>query len=264
MPIPRSPGIFCRAWALVAFTLVSGASAAAAIAAPALPQGEHVVYEAAGGLAFEGYYVDAGKTAPLVVIAHDWDGLTDYEIRRARMLAEQGYSVFALDLFGKGIRPTKMEDRRQHTGELYRDRAKMRAIMTAGLKSAGERGANLGNAVVIGYCFGGAAVLELARAGQALKGFVSIHGGLSTPAGQDYSKTQGQLLVQHGAADENISLADFAELAGQLEAHNVQHEMIAYGGAPHAWTVFGSERYRDVADQRSWTRLLGFLAEVLR
>ncbi|MEJ2521145.1 MAG: dienelactone hydrolase family protein, partial [Desulfuromonadales bacterium] len=121
---------------------------------------------------------------------HDWDGLTDYEVKRANMLAELGYAVFAADLFGKGVRPTEVTDKRQHTGELYKDRAKMRALIQGAVDQAKQLGGRVDNAVVMGYCFGGAAVLEYARSGADVKGHVTFHGGLSTPEGQDYSKTK--------------------------------------------------------------------------
>ena len=73
------------------------------------------------GQAYEGYYISPTADAPLVLLVHDWDGLTDYEVKRANMLAELGYAVFAADLFGKGVRPTEVKDKRQHTGELYKD-----------------------------------------------------------------------------------------------------------------------------------------------
>ena len=82
------------------------------------------------------------------------------------------------------------------------------------------------------------------RSGADLKGFVTFHGGLSTPEGQDYSKAKGKFMVLHGSADTNISMQDFADLASSLEMNGIDHEMITYGGAPHAFTVFGSERYR--------------------
>jgi dienelactone hydrolase len=123
------------------------------------------------GQSYEGYYISPSNQAPFVLLIHDWDGLTDYEIKRANMLAEQGFSVFALDLFGAGVRPTEVTDKRQHTGELYKNREKMRALMKAALNTAKNKGANIENAVVVGYCFGGAAVLELARSGAELKGF---------------------------------------------------------------------------------------------
>lgn len=233
------------------------------VSATAVAAGKPVVYEV-NGASYEGYYTGASAKAPLVLLVHDWDGLTDYEVKRADMLAEMGYAVFAVDLFGAGVRPTKMEDKRQHTGELYKDREKMRALLNAALKTAQSQGANTGNAVAMGYCFGGAAVLEFARSGAGMKGFVTFHGGLKTPEGQDYAKTKGSLLILHGTADTAVSMQDFATLAAELEAKGVSHEMITYGGAPHAFTVFGDDRYRADADKKSWQRFTAFLDETLK
>ena len=224
--------------------------------------GTSVTYEV-NGQPYEGYFISPSPNAALVLLVHDWDGLTDYEVKRANMLADMGYAVFAADLFGAGVRPTEVKDRRQHTGELYKDRAKMRALLQAALKTAGSKGANVHNAVVMGYCFGGAAVLEFARSGADLKGFVTFHGGLKTPADQDYSKTKGKLLILHGTADKNITMDQFAKLATELEEKGVSHEMITYGGAPHAFTVFGNKRYRKEADEKSWRRFSEFLTETL-
>jgi dienelactone hydrolase len=224
--------------------------------------GKFVSYEVEGK-PYEGYFVSPSADAPLVLLIHDWDGLTDYEVKRANMLARMGYAVFAADLFGAGVRPTEVQDKRQHTGELYKDRGKMRTLIQAALATAKSKGGNVHNAVVIGYCFGGAAVLEFARSGADMKGFVTFHGGLSTPAGQDYSKTKGKLLILHGTADKNITMDQFAKLAVELEQEGVPHEMITYGGAPHAFTVFGQERYRQEADRKSWKRFSEFLTETL-
>ena len=232
------------------------------LAALSAPTGETITYNI-GGQAYEGYYVSPAKAAPLVLLIHDWDGLTDYEVKRAGMLAEMGYAVFAADLFGAGVRPTEVKDKRQHTGELYKDREKMRALMMGALDTAAAKGANTGNAVVMGYCFGGAAVLELARAGANLKGFATFHGGLKTPDGQDYSKTKGEILVMHGSADTAITMDQFADLTNELEKAGVKHQMVTYSGAPHAFTVFGSERYREDADRKSWTLFSEFLKEKL-
>jgi dienelactone hydrolase len=225
--------------------------------------GKAITYQI-DGQDYEGYYVSPAKGAPLVLLIHDWDGLTDYEVKRAHMLADQGYAVFAADLFGQGVRPTEVKDKRQHTGELYKDRAKMRRLMTGALGAARKQGASTDNAVAMGYCFGGAAVLELARAGADLKGFVTFHGGLKTPDGQDYAGTKGFVLILHGTADAAISMDQFADLANQLEHAGVAHEMISYGGAQHAFTVFDGKRYQKVADQKSWQRFSSFLTETLK
>ena len=226
-------------------------------------EGRSIPYKI-GEKTYEGYYIVTGKWAPFVLLIHDWDGLTDYEITRARMLAKLGYTVFAADLFGKGIRPEKIEDKKRLTDELYKDRTKMRALMHGALVEAGRLGARVDNGVAVGYCFGGAAVLELARSGEPLKGFVVFHGGLETPPDQDYSGVRGKVLILHGAADKVVTMDQFADLAKKLESAKIVHEMIAYGGAGHAFSVFGGERYNEHADKKSWKRFIAFLEETLK
>ena len=225
--------------------------------------GSSVTYQV-NGQSYEGYYISPAKQAPFVLLVHDWDGLTGYEVKRANMLAELGYAVFAVDLFGAGVRPTEVKDKRQHTGELYKNREKMRALMKGALDTARARGANIENAVAVGYCFGGAAVLELARSGADLKGFVTFHGGLQTPEGQNYTRTRGKIMIIHGSADSAITMDQFAALADELEATGIAHEMITYGGAQHAFTVFDGDRYQEVADKKSWKRFQEFLADTLK
>jgi dienelactone hydrolase len=225
--------------------------------------GENITYSI-DDQQYEGYFIKKPSGTPLVLIIHDWDGLTDYERKRAQMLSDLGYSVFAADLFGAGVRPTEVKDKRQHTGELYKDRSKMRRIINGALDTAKAQGLNTENAVMAGYCFGGAAVLEFARSGADLKGFVTFHGGLETPEGQDYSSANGRYLILHGTADTSVTMDHFAALAKELEANDVEHEMITYGGAPHAFTVFDTERYREDADKNSWQRFTDFLGDTLK
>jgi len=212
---------------------------------------------------YEGYLVKVGPQAPLILLIHDWDGMTGYEEKRSEMLGELGYNVFAADLFGAGVRPTETEDKKKLTGALYQDREQMRKRLNGALKAAADNGLPTDRVVAIGYCFGGAAVLELARSGADLRGFVAFHGGLATPEGQDYSKAKGRYLILHGGADAVVSMEDFGALANSLEKQGVDYEMITYGGAPHAFTVYDSKAYRENADKLSWARFVSWLKEIL-
>ena len=233
------------------------------IAGNALAAGKDVSYEV-NGESFTGYmFTPENGDGKFVFMIHDWDGLTDYEMKRAEMLGDLGYTVFAADMYGTGVRPTETADKKKMTGSLYGDRERMRALLQGALAAAKEHGLDPANGVAMGYCFGGAVVLELARSGENMKGFVSFHGGLKTPEGQDYTNTKGFVLVLHGTADKAISMDEFAGLAEELEANGVDHEMITYAGAPHAFTVFGSQRYHEEADRKSWMRYTGYLAETL-
>ena len=217
-----------------------------------------------GGASFEGYSATAmGTSKGLVLVIHDWDGLTDYEVKRAEMLAEMGYDAFAVDLYGKGNRPADTGAKKAETAKLYKDRELMRSLILGGLDKARALGG--GDAVVMGYCFGGAAVLELARSGKAanVRGFATFHGGLSTPEGQSYPQGTAPILVAHGGADTSITMDHVAALSKELEAAKVNYEIQVYSGAPHAFTVFGSKRYRDRADMQSWNAFKGFLGSYL-
>ena len=227
-----------------------------------LASGQSIDYVVAGHT-YSGHYISPAKEAPLILLVHDWDGLTDYEIKRSKMLADLGYAVFAVDMFGKDVRPQTTDEKKQLTGELYKDREKMRNILEAAFAAAAKQGTNTSNAIAMGYCFGGSVVLEYARSGKDLKGFVTFHGGLATPEGQDYAQTKGQLLILHGSADEAVSMKDFAGLTVELEKYNISHEMITYSGAPHAFTVFDSSRYHKVADEKSWQRFTAYLQTTL-
>ena len=82
--------------------LLLAGSLAALIAGSAAAQ--DVTYEV-GGESFEGYFAAAEESRGLVLIVHDWDGLDDYERRRADMVAELGFDAFAVDVYGAGNRP---------------------------------------------------------------------------------------------------------------------------------------------------------------
>ena len=222
--------------------------------------GEAVTY-AVDGETFEGYRSAApADSKGLVLIIHDWDGVTEYEMKRADMLADTGYDAFAIDLFGRGNRPTDTAAKKKETGKLYQDRERMRRLIVGGLQEA--RKSNDKRTVVMGYCFGGAATLELARSGQAegIAGYASFHGGLATPEGQTYSSDTPPILIAHGGADTSVSMDDVATLARELESAGVAYEIQVYSGAQHGFTEFGSARYQRRADEQSWKAFSDFLA----
>lgn len=236
---------------------------AACVATPALAEltGMPFEYEV-GGTVFEGYVArnsDLPESRGTVLIVHDWDGLTDYEETRADMLAALGYTAVAIDVYGRDNRPNSMDENRARSGALYGDRALFRERLFGSLEAA-QALEGVGDGVVLmGYCFGGAAVLEAARAGMEIEGFVSFHGGLGTPEGQDYSMTQAPVLLLHGTADPVSGPADLALVVGEMLEAGVAHSAELYGGARHTFTVWGSRDYDLSADQASWSALLEFL-----
>jgi dienelactone hydrolase len=250
-------------FAVSSFVLIAASVLFGAIAATSAEAGESATYSV-GGKEYEGYRAKAtGTSKGLVVVIHDWDGLTDYEEKRVNMLAEMGYDAFAVDLYGKGNRPVETGAKKAETGKLYNDREGMRTLLLAGLAEARKLSGK--PAVVMGYCFGGAAVLELARSGKAenVKGYSTFHGGLATPAGQSYPKGTPPILIAHGGADTSVTMQDVANLSAELEAAGITYTIEVYSGAPHAFTVFGSDRYQERADKLSWMAFGEFLKSTL-
>ncbi len=245
---------------------VTALAAALALAAPSAAQivTEPLAWDV-DGASFEGLVArNTNLAAPrgVVAIVHDWNGIDAYEQTRAEMLAAEGFTAVAVDLFGTDAVLEGIDDYRRETGALYADREMFRARLTAALEAAGDLPGAEAGMVIMGYCFGGAAVLETARMGADLAGFVSFHGGLTTPEGQDWSAAAGgPVLVLHGSADPVSGMADLGQLMDELQEAGVPHRAEIYGGALHSFTVWGSGDYDLTADRRSWQALTGFLDE---
>jgi len=204
-----------------------------------------------------------GEARGTVLIVHDWDGLNDHEIARADAMAEAGYVGVALDLFGRDAVLDGIDDYRRETGALYADREEFRARIAAGADAAAAMENVPEQMVLTGYCFGGAAALEGARAGFDMAGFVSFHGGLDTPEGQDYSATNAPVLVLHGSADPVSGMTDLAALMEELRDADVAHESRIFGGARHSFTVESSNDWDADANAKAEAALLEFLDEML-
>jgi dienelactone hydrolase len=133
----------------------------------------------------------------------------------------------------------------------------MRSLIVGGLQEA--RKSNDKKTVVMGYCFGGAATLELARSGEAkgIAGYASFHGGLQTPKARPIQRIPAYLIAH---ARHPVSMDDVAALARELESAGVLYEIQVYSGAPHGFTEFGSDRYQKRADEQSWKAFSDFLA----
>ena len=252
---------------LLAISLVSGAHAALV---------EKAVTYQQGGATLEGFHVFddavAGKR-PAILVIHQWTGLTDYEKRRSRSLAELGFNVFAADIYGKGIRPQPPEAGKE-AGKYKGDRALYRARLMAALDwlKADER-SDAAKIAAIGYCFGGTGVLELARAGAPVAGVVSFHGGLDAAPGflAQPGKVTAKVLVLHGADDPHAPAEQVAAFEKEFTAAKADWQLVLYSGAVHSFTLkeAGNDNskgaaYNEAADRRSWAAAQAFFEELFK
>lgn len=226
-----------------------------------------------GNTVLEGYlaYDDAvqGKR-PGVLVVHEWTGLGDYVKRRAEQLAKLGYVAFAIDMYGKGIRPTNPKDAAAQATIYRSNRPLMRDRANAGLAVLQQNSLTDPNRIAaIGYCFGGGTVLELARSGAPVVGVVSFHGNLDTPNPADARNIKGKVLVLHGASDPYVPPAQVQAFEKEMTDAGVDWQLISYGGVVHSFTNpdAGNDKskgaaYDAAADKRSFAAMRQFFAEI--
>jgi len=235
---------------------------------------ETVVEYKSGDVICEGLHVvDTSKVGklPSVLIIHQWTGLSENEKMRARILAELGYNVFAADVYGKGIRP-QPPAAGQEAGKYKSDRQLYRERMLAALEVLGKNPhTDPTKVAAIGYCFGGTGVLELARSGAMVKGVVSFHGGLDSPAPADGKNIKGKVLALHGADDPFVPAKDIAAFEKEMQDAKVEYKLVSYPGAVHAFTqkAAGSDNskgaaYNEAADKASWEEMRAFFTRIFK
>lgn len=213
----------------------------------------------------------AGKR-PGVLVVHQWMGLTANERMRAEMLARLGYVALAADVYGQGVRPATPQEAGALAGKYKGDRSLLRARVTAGLDELRRQPmVDPTHLAAIGYCFGGTAVLELARSGADIAGVVSFHGGLDSPTPADGKRIKTRVLVLHGADDPFAAPDQVAAFEKEMRDGGVDWQLVMYGGAVHAFTQkeAGNDNskgaaYNERADRRSWEAMRSFFAEILK
>ena len=217
------------------------------------------------------YYDDSfAEKRPGVLVVHEWWGLDDYAKRRATMLAELGYVAFAADMYGVG-KVTEHPDQAQEwmmvnasNVDGWRARANLALQQLA---SHEKSDSNL--LAAIGYCFGGATVMQLAYTGAPVKGVASFHGSLPLPKEDEHPPIDGRVLILHGDSDPFIERDHVEKFKAALTAENADWEMVSYGGVLHSFTNPGADqhgmpalKYDAQADRRSWARLQQFFTEI--
>ena len=223
-----------------------------------------------GDTTFQGYLADpegSGKR-PGVLIAHEAPGLNDHPKRRARLLAELGYVALAADLYGGGRVAGKGEDAQKLMAPLREDVPRLRQHVRAAYDAlAALPNVDTKRLGAMGYCFGGLAVLELARMGAPLAGIVSFHGILATKTPEDAKNITGKILVCTGAEDPLVPPEQIAGFEAEMTKAGVDWQVIKYGGTKHAFTNPEANRppalaYNAAADVRSWEAMRSFWFEL--
>ena len=206
---------------------------------------------------------------PGLLLVHGGAGLDDHAKGQAQRYAAHGYTVLACDMFGDGVAGDRERVMACLMG-LRDDPQRMSRRAGAGLAALAGCPEADGRFAAIGFCFGGLAVLTLARSGADLAGVVSMHGSLATAKPAEPGAVRARVLACHGALDPHVPLADVTTFAEEMDHARADWQLIMYGGAMHGFThehaipgAMPGVGYDALADQRSFLAARTFLAEVL-
>ncbi|MEM9704206.1 MAG: dienelactone hydrolase family protein [Planctomycetota bacterium] len=227
------------------------------------------------GVTYQGFVAyDAAIEGPRpgVLVVHEWWGLNDYAKQRAVMLAEMGYVGFALDMYGDGKTADHPSEAAKFSGMVRENVDEWRARATAGLEQLKNRPqTDPENLAAIGYCFGGATVLQLAYAGAPVKSVVSFHGALPAATAEEAKNLSAGIMICHGAADSFVPDAQIKACLAPLEQAGADYVFTAYAGAKHGFTNPGADdrgmdglKYDAKADARSWAAMTALFDATLR
>ena len=207
---------------------------------------------------------------PGVLVVHEWWGHNEHARNQARRLAEAGYVGFALDMYGKGKVTTHPQDAQAFVSEVTKDPAVLAARFNAALEQLKrDPHVDTGRIAAIGYCFGGAVVLDMARAGAPLAAVATFHGALATKTPAQPGKIKARILVLAGGADPFVPPEQIEGFKREMQAAGARFEVIVYPGAKHGFTnpnagQYGMPQlaYDAQADRESWAAMLKLFKEV--
>jgi dienelactone hydrolase len=251
----------------ISLLLISSVSMAA-------PRADKISW-AHGSKNFDGYLVwdDASKKArPGLLMVPNWYGITDSAVSKAKTIAGKDYVVLLVDMYGRGVRPKSPEEAGKAATGVYADPAELRGRITtalAQLKAAVKKAPIDTNHIgAIGFCFGGAVALDLARSGADIDGVATFHGNLSskmpaTKAGD----IKTAVLVMNGGDDKFVSAESITAFQKEMQDTKADWQFVNFGGAVHCFaepdetgTVPGCQ-YHEPSYKRSMKMMRNFFTE---
>jgi dienelactone hydrolase len=229
-----------------------------------------------GGVTMKGYvaYDDAVKgKRPGVLVVHEWWGNNDYARKRARMLAELGYTALSVDMYGDGKTADHKDDAAALATQVAKDMPVAKARFEAGMKALKkQKTVDSARIAAIGYCFGGSVVLNMARLGVDLRGVASFHGSLGGLAPAEKGKVKARVAVFTGEADPMVPADQVVAFKQQMDAAGANYSLVSYPGVKHSFTNPQADDYAKrfglpvaydaKADEDSWSQTRTFLKAI--
>ncbi len=223
--------------------------------------------------AYLAYDESINTPVPGVVIVHEWWGVNNYITERAHQLAELGYVALAIDMYGNGSIAADTDEAGGLMTAVLDDMDKGTAALRAGYQLLLDQSlADQEKTAAIGYCFGGAMALHMARIGLPLSAVATFHGALGSFHTAEPGSIQARILVCHGEADSMVTMDDLASFKAEMDAAGADYEVNLYAGAKHGFSNRGADEnaskygidvgYNAEADRASWQAMQNLFNKV--
>jgi dienelactone hydrolase len=184
-------------------------------------------------------YGGGAAKRPGLVLVPNWMGVNESAIAKAKEIAGDKYVVLVADVYGADVRPANGQEAGAAAKAMYADLAALRARAAAAVRElssqAGSAPLDAGRIGAIGFCFGGATVIELARSGADIAGVVSFHGNLATDMPAAKGALKASVLVQNGADDTYVPAQQIAAFQQEMTAAGADWQFVNYAGAVHCF-----------------------------
>jgi dienelactone hydrolase len=254
-------------------TLLAICLLAFASLATAAPRAEKATWSE-GGKKYDGYLVWDDATSdkrPGLLMVPNWWGVTPAAIEKAKTIAGHDYVILLVDMYGRTPRPTNAAEAGKAAGAVFAarngPRARSRAALEVLRKSGRKAPVDIKRIGVIGFCFGGAVALELARSGADVDGFATFHASLDTKSPAKAGALKAPLLVMNGADDGFVSHETVDGFQQEMRAAGADWQFVNFGGAKHCFAepdehgqVPGCE-FHEPSYKRSMAMMRSFFAE---
>ena len=198
---------------------------------------------------------------PAVLVIHENRGLNPYIEDVARRLAVEGFLALAPDaLTPFGGYPGNDDEGR--TLQARRDSGKMTQDFIAAARLLDAHALSNGKVGVVGFCFGGGIVYQLAiRIPDVIDAGVPFYG--RQPDLEDVPKITAPLLIHNAENDKRI-LDRAAAFEAALKENNKKFTAYVYPGVNHGFHNDTTPRYDDAAAKLAWDRTVDFFQQHLR
>ncbi|SFK97897.1 dienelactone hydrolase family protein [Rhodanobacter glycinis] len=179
---------------------------------------------------------------PGLVMVPNWFGVNAAAVKKAEMIAGKRYVILLTDMYGAGVRPTNTDQAQAAVKPLYADRSLMRKRVNEALAQLRAQAASApidtSKLAAIGFCFGGAAVLDLARSGADVAAVVSFHGDLSGGDPAQAKHIKARVLAMNGA-DDTWTMPAADKFLDEMRQSPADWQFVVLGHAVHCFTEVG-------------------------